>query len=386
MHVLIPAVSRFTQLTGICRHAINHAKAVAGIDEVSRVTLVTGEWQAKYFQEFLDGSDRKIGLEAASCRNRSVSRNLWYAHELPRVARRLGAERVHLSYPVPVRRSCFSVPLLATIHDLYPFDHPENFGFPAVLFNRMFLKRCIKAVDAVVCVSEETRARLLHHCAAGAEQKVIATIYSYSELELADPTRPANFSITRFILAVGQHRKNKNHDLLIRAYQQLASSGAIDPEVGLVIAGAEGPETSSLQSLVKTLGIENRVQFLYAVSDDALAWLYRNCAVFVAASSIEGFCLPLLEAMQLARRVVCSDINIFKEVTNGGCELFSLQPGSPRQIAEAIQQALSSVARARKIGDARFTRQGASRAYRELYLELLNTHRDPVTVIESVNR
>lgn len=368
MHVLIPAVSRFTQLTGICRYAVNHAKAVADVAQVSQVTLLAGRWQMNYFRDYLGGPNPKIRIVPAKCHKNSVSRNLWYAYQLPSIAKRLGADLVHLSYPVPVRHSRFSVPLLATVHDLYPFEHPENFGFPGVLFNRVFLRRCMSEIDAVVCVSEETRERLARYCGECVPGKTIATIYSYSELELSQATRPAKLPFNRFILAVGQHRKNKNHGLLLRAYQKLISSNAIGPQIGLVIAGATGPETPALKSLVETLGIEDQVQLLSGVSDNALAWLYRNCETFVAASSIEGFCLPLLEAMQLCRRVLCSDIAVFREVTNGRSNFFSLHGSSADALAHAIERVLKTPEHSPGTVDARFSRKAASNAYERIYL------------------
>jgi glycosyltransferase involved in cell wall biosynthesis len=372
MHVLIPAVSRFTQLTGICRHAVNHAKAVADINQISRVTLVVGGWQKAYFRNSLHGASQKINVIAAQCSKDPISRNLWYEWQLPRVAGCLGADLVHLSFPAPVRRSRFQTPLLATMHDLYPFEHPENFGFPGVLFNRMFLKRCIREADAIVCVSEETRERLAQYYPELAVQKTVTTICSYSELDLSHSVRPTKFLFNRYILAVGQHRKNKNHDVLIRAYQKLVSSDAIDPRIGLVIAGAAGPETSSLKSFVNRVGLERRVKFLYAVSDGTLAWLYRNCELFVAASCVEGFCLPLLEALQLSRRVLCSDIEIFRNVANGRCDFFTVHESPIDHLADAIKTAVTSAEPAPRTVDVRFSRLTTSRAYEQLYLQMMD--------------
>src|SRR5512142_2403916 len=102
MHILIPAVSRFTQLTGICRHAINHAKAVCDLPG-TRATLLIGAWQQKYFRASL--SSASVDLAIADCNNTSFSRNYWYSRTLPQLASRMHADLVHLAYPVPIRRS-----------------------------------------------------------------------------------------------------------------------------------------------------------------------------------------------------------------------------------------------------------------------------------------
>jgi glycosyltransferase involved in cell wall biosynthesis len=112
--------------------------------------------------------------------------------------------------------------------------------------------------------------------------------------------------------------------------------------------------------------LENRVVFYSGLSDSALAWLYRNCDVFVTASSIEGFCLPLVEAMQLSRRVVCSDIPVFREIANARCAFFSLDGHATDNLAGAIVRALFAEAQTIP-ADTRFSRQNASRMYDTLY-------------------
>src|SRR5512141_2512263 len=115
MHVLIPAISRFTQLTGICRHAVNQAKAVADLPD-THITLIVGRWQEHYFRKALQNA--KVHVAVADCSNSSLSRNLWYSRALPQIAVQVKADVVHLAYPAPIVASRFSVPVLTTIHDL----------------------------------------------------------------------------------------------------------------------------------------------------------------------------------------------------------------------------------------------------------------------------
>ena len=64
-------------------------------------------------------------------------RNLWYYNQLPAIVRRLKETVVHFAYPAPVNRHALGCPAVVTLHDLYPYDIPSNFGFPKVLFNRL---------------------------------------------------------------------------------------------------------------------------------------------------------------------------------------------------------------------------------------------------------
>ena len=47
-------------------------------------------------------------------------------------------------------------PTVVTLHDLYPYEIPQNFRFPHVLVNRFILKQCLSNVDAIACVSDTT--------------------------------------------------------------------------------------------------------------------------------------------------------------------------------------------------------------------------------------
>jgi alpha-1,2-rhamnosyltransferase len=50
------------------------------------------------------------------------------------------------------------------------------------------------------------------------------------------------------------------------------------------------------------------------VSDRELQSLYQNVAGLIFASSIEGFGLPLVEALQQGLPVIASDIPVFREI------------------------------------------------------------------------
>src|SRR5207237_250264 len=86
---------------------------------------------------------------------------------------------------------------------------------------------------------------------------------------------------------------------------------------------------------------EERVVFTTALSDEELCWLYKNCIACVAPSTIEGFGLPVVEALLCNARVVCSDIPVFREVGASACRYFSLHGDSPaKSLADAVELAI----------------------------------------------
>jgi hypothetical protein len=160
MNILITAVSSATGPSGICRHAYSLACCAASQDEISKVTIVVGKWQELYFVDLFQMNHEKVEIVAVDISNTASGRNFWYLKELPALATAVGADIIHLSFPVPVRRNMLRCSLVVSLHDLYPYDEPDNFGFPRVFFNRAFLQWCLKEADSIVCVSEATLSRL----------------------------------------------------------------------------------------------------------------------------------------------------------------------------------------------------------------------------------
>jgi len=345
MHILIAVLHRSTQPTGVCRHAANLARCLASRQEVSRITLVTGAWQRGYFDVSFGITSCKIQVVGIDIRNSSIARNLWFISALPRLARELKPDIVHLAFPLPFVRSRFPCAVVSTVHDLYAFDYPENFGRAQAVFNRLFFKRCITQSDGLICVSRETLGRLENIFPAAAVRTRPRVIYNYVDFDEVRALPPAIFveqPSRPFLLTVAQHRKNKNLDLLVAAYARLLNDQQIDHKMTLVIVGSDGPETEYLKACIARSGLESRVYLLFSISDSELCWLYKHCALFAICSSIEGFCIPLVEALSIGCNIVCSDIPIFREVAVSDCRYFDLSGDATSHVARAIGEALSS--------------------------------------------
>jgi glycosyltransferase involved in cell wall biosynthesis len=375
MHVLVVALHRPLTPTGVCRYAANLSKCLVETNVVRKVTLVTGSWQQHYFKEaFLLDSDR-IDLIDIDIKNTSLSRNLWFLFGLPKLVKELSPDIVHLSFPLPFLRSRFSCPVIATIHDLYPYQFPENFGYRQVLFNRLFLQQCIRGSDGLACVSQTTLEYLTQYFPEVVSQgKKTAVTYNFVDFKQIEPTPPKDLQgalDTPFILCVGQHRKNKNLDLLIKAYSLLLREHQINQNTRLVLVGSSGPETEYLTQLIHEYSLETAVDMLSAIEDDHLCWLYQNCNLFVIPSSLEGFCIPLVEALYFSCKVVCSDIPIFREIGSPRCTYFDLAEDPVKHLAHAMIQSLQSSVSDEGGSHLRFSKAAIAEQCSRFYLELM---------------
>jgi glycosyltransferase involved in cell wall biosynthesis len=259
--------------------------------------------------------------------------------------------------------------VVLSLHDVYPYDAPRNFRYSRVLFNRAFLRQSLRASDAIVCSSKFTLDRLRHYAPEIAAGKA-TQIYQSVTFDPSAEAAPAPHSVRPpFLLAVAQHRRNKNLNLLLSAFARLREQ---EPERNfrLVIVGSPGPETNALHALVNRLLLRNHVLFLSELSDAELCWLYHRCELMIVPSSIEGFCFPLAEALRCGSRLLCSDIPILREIGESRCDYFLPQPGNPADLVEAITAALLRPSPSPHSSD-RFCPDEIARQYLALYSSLL---------------
>lgn len=373
MRILINAVSSARYPSGICRHAANLARSLAKRAEISDIRLLVGKWQEGYFRRAFRLCDQKIETCAVNISAKPLDRNRWYLQGLPTAAEECSADIVHLSFPVPLIRGRFSCPVIASLHDLYPYDAPGNFGFPRVIVNRLSLRQCLRSSDAIVCGSDFTLDRLRSIAPRIAATKA-TRIYQCIEADPANARQPRLDEISgrSFLLSVAQHRRNKNLALLIKAYAELLRRDGIGRNTCLLILGGDGPETPHLKTLVSRLSLDDRVHFRASVTDPELCWLYTNCAALLAPSVTEGFGMPVIEALLCGSRTVCSDIPVFRETAGAACHYFSLQSKSPASaLADAVQTALCHQPRRPEMLE-RFSARETGLQYVSLYSRLLN--------------
>lgn len=349
------------------------------------MTLLLGQWQFAYFRDAFGMRMPKLEIIPFNIAGGAVSRNHWYYRVLPHVSRTLQADIVHLSFPAPIRRSAFHCPVLCSLHDLYPYDAPLNFGYTRVLFNRIFLRKCLAASDAVVCSSDFTLARL-KQCLSDIVDGKTMRIYQAVDFQVGRERKPIkpDLCYQPYLLAVAQHRRNKNLHLLVEAFAELRRRNLSIQRVHLIIVGAPGPETAALHALVGHYGLQQHVVFESNLADAELCWLYRRCELMIVPSSIEGFCFPLVEALHCGSRVLCSDIPVLREVGQARCSYFDLTCSDPCvALADAMEQTLQQP-RVLHRPDHRFSPSETARQYTNLYSSLLAETRLPPPIGESL--
>lgn len=370
MNVLLSAVSSSSIPDGVSRHAANVARCLLLQPEIHRVDLVVGAWQWDSLHSLLGVVDEGVRVSIADTQRSGWLRNQWTWTRLPDLARAFESDVVHVTYPVPFPRASFSCPVVATLHDLYPYDSPENFGYPKVFLNRLILRQCLHSADRIACVSNTTLQRLEVHFP-HALRKAVVVPNSVGAPPDSGPHRPViEGKGEPLLLCVAQHRRNKNIPLALEAFHVLLSRGDLPNQSRLLIVGAEGPETGDIKALIEQHRLGSNVVLLRGLSEAEIHWCYSNCDLLLAPSTLEGFGLPVVEGMMHRCRILCSDIAAFREAGGSYCDYVPLSGSSVHAFANAMRDALLNTG-FRSPQVERFSSALAGRAYLRVYLELL---------------
>jgi glycosyltransferase involved in cell wall biosynthesis len=370
MRVLMPAVSAASELSGVQRHAFGLAACLLRLPEISRVDMVVAPWQANIVARHAPTESPRMRIHFEDVSNTVAGRNAWFYYGLPCLANALESDLIHASYPVPLRHRSFRSPIIVTLHDLYPYEAPHNFGLLKALVNRRVLQQCLRGVEAIACVSDATLSALRHHTTPPVWRKA-RRIYNTVEFRNLLSRRPATLAASSpFLLCVAQHRYNKNIELAIHSFHRIVQQGAVSPSMSLALVGIRGPETPRILRLIQQLGLDGRVLLAEGLLDEELLWCYEQCSALVMPSHTEGFGLPAVEALQVGCKVVCSDIPALREVGDTHCKYVPLNEHAVAAFADAIVAILSEGQR-RPIFQPQFSVGQIAREYGELYRDVL---------------
>ena len=124
-------------------------------------------------------------------------------------------------------------------------------------------------------------------------------------------------------------------------------------------------------SLSQELNLTNFILFPGYIPDDNLPLWYSAAEIFIYPSLLEGFGLPVLEAMACGTPVICSDIPSLREVAGDSALTFGAE--EEQRLAALIGEVLQSTTLQRELRArgkqqaARFSWQQTAKATIEVY-------------------
>jgi glycosyltransferase involved in cell wall biosynthesis len=217
-----------------------------------------------------------------------------------------------LDRPGPIealrRQGCRFVPL---IHDLIPLLHPEYARQGQAEKHRRRIATTARLADAILVNSAATAADL-EPWLSGRDTPLPIRV---APLGIVTPEVQAPpVALRPYFVVLGTIEPRKNHLLLLNLWRQMAATlGPAAPR--LVVIGRRGWENENIiDMLERCAAIDGVVDEAGPLPDREVASLLRGARALLFPSFVEGYGLPLAEALALGVPVIASDLPALREV------------------------------------------------------------------------
>jgi glycosyltransferase involved in cell wall biosynthesis len=266
---------------------------------------------------------------------RAVIEQTW----LPLRAR---ADEIQLLHSLGTTAPMFAgVRSVVTVLDLIFHHVPSTFPPLSRAGLELIVPRAARRADAVIAISEYGRGDIAATIGIARDTIFVTHLgFGLSPVgaRLASPEpglrRRLDLGESEVVLCVSALLAHKNLARLIDAFATIAT----ERDAILVIAGHQGLAKDSLVARAAGEGIGDRVRITGWIERSDLEALYGIARLFAYPSLIEGFGMPILEAMARGVPVASSNAGALVEVGGRAAEFFD--PRDTAQIALAITRLL----------------------------------------------
>ena len=268
---------------------------------------------------------------------------IWFEWSLPSLMRKIKPD-VFFSPDGYVSLS-LNIPQVMVLHDLAYLHFPDQIPFLVRNYYRHFVPRFLQKAAKVISVSQATLRDIQENYSLPGSKMSVA--YNGCKEEFKPLSREEVKEVRNrysegspYFLFVGAMHPRKNIPNLIKGFGVFKSrSGA---SIKLLLVGRQAWLTREIQQAFDESAHQSDILFLPYVQPRELALLTGAALAAVAPSYLEGFGVPVLEALQCDVPVLVSDRFSLPEV--GGAGALRFDPSDP----DAIGQAMSEIMDDRK--------------------------------------
>lgn len=227
--------------------------------------------------------------------------NLMTIHEYPPFYNGIGARLLW---------NKIKIPYVLEIHHIVGYPKAADLKEKFYKFlTKLFIKEDSKKAIALRVVNKQVKENLIKW---GVKENKIKLIPSfYIDLDIF---KPLNFEKKYDLVTACRLVKNKGLDLLLEAIKLIA----YDLKPKLLIIG-EGPEFKNLKAKVKSLKLENNVEFAgWLRRREEIAQLFNQSKIFILTSYNEGGPRAALEAIACGLPIITTRVGIIEEIIKDG--------------------------------------------------------------------
>jgi glycosyltransferase involved in cell wall biosynthesis len=248
-----------------------------------------------------------------------------------------------LSQEIPFKVPSRLTKLVVTVHDLIFLKYPDFFSS----INRNIYKKKIsyacRHAHLVIAISEQTKSDLV--TLLNVPENKVKVVYQSCDEIYYQQNSPGtglvsinNFQLPpKFILYVGALVPHKNVLAIVKAMRLMK-----EKHCPLLIVGQGKKYQRQLVEFIQSSNLTDRVIFLSnhgPISNQQLALIYRSASLFVFPSLMEGFGIPIIEAMFSGVPVIANQQAGLSEATGGAA--LEIDVNHSELLAESMDQILT---------------------------------------------
>ncbi|MDP2368654.1 glycosyltransferase family 4 protein, partial [Rhodoferax sp.] len=289
------------------RHFGDRATALVRI--AGRWVILNGTDSRRVFDELLAPSD-SFGLVLRWCVGKGYALR-WSAHAQCVLLNTGHSGLDQPDYAVQVRRRGM-LPIFF-LHDLIPLTHPEYCRAGEAAKHQQRLSTMIQEGRGLIVNSMDTQDTLERFASREGWPLPPCAVAHLAPATLLQPALARPVAEPYFVM-LGTLEPRKNHLLILHLWRQLIGElGSAAPR--LVIIGQRGWECEQVVDLLERCEIlRSHVTEQSNCSDAELATWLTHSQALLFPSFVEGFGMPLVEALMLGVPVIASDLPVFQEI------------------------------------------------------------------------
>jgi glycosyltransferase involved in cell wall biosynthesis len=316
----------------------------------------------------------------------------WEQVSLPRAVKKWKIDLLHCtSNTAPVR--C-AVPLVLTLHDIIYLTSSKDKRMSRYqqlgwYYRRWNIPHIVDKCRRIITVSHTERSNILSRFPQLASK--LSVVYNgynphFTRTPYVGKSTRRYLEEQQYLLFMGSNDSRKNTLGVLQAYHIYRERSKAP--LKLIVTGLKQP---AVEAMLRANGWSDCAPYIvypgYVPGDDLPA-LYNGAFAFLFPSFLEGFGIPIIEAMACGTPVITSNVSAMPEVAGAGGIL--IDPTQPEAIAEAVlhleedthyywEQVTYGLTRCR-----RFSWKLTTEAYVKIYKSII-TPKEPASVNEAIS-
>ena len=230
-----------------------------------------------------------------------------------------------LKSPVPYIRTVWEIN--HRIHSMFPEYAYARYGFDGVDAG---ITQSLARASYVITGTQEGKRQLVDMLGVHAGK---VRVIPFPAPQLPDPGQPDGEK-DAYLFYPSRFWPHKNHVVILNALKILREAHAV--ELPCVFTGSDNGNLDYVLSYAQKIGVRDLIDYRGAVTEQALAGLYRDATALLYVSAVGPDNLPPLEAMTLGCPAIVSDVPGAREQYGDAAIYFS--PTDERALAACVMK------------------------------------------------